>query len=414
MLYETEWRLLCDTLRKCHVRISLSRPEEMAAAVLPEGFSPFGEERLPSTLTLGELLGQLAPCTLYKRTDALQRAYLYFKVPSGKESRIVLVGPYLKAPLSAQQLLYIGEQNGVSPKNQRYLKEYYAGIPVLPEGDRLFVLLHTFCEHVFESPAFAIADVCDPDSALASPIHDMTRGDDLDGTIVNMKAMEQRYGFENELMEAVSLGQMHKEALLLSALSMQNFEQRASDPVRNIKNYGIIMNTLLRKAAQKGGVHPMYLDSVSTAFALKIEQLPTVEAGADLMRDMFRSYCRLVRKNAMRGLSRVVQQTVLLIDSDLSADLCLGTLAKAQNVSPGYLSIIFKKEMGKTLSHYIREKRMQHAAHLLSTTQLQVQTVALHCGILDVQYFSKLFKAENGMTPREYREEAKRSREGGS
>lgn len=158
----------------------------------------------------------------------------------------------------------------------------------------------------------------------------------------------------------------------------------------------------------------MYLDSVSTAFALKIEQLETVELGANLMRDMFRSYCRLVRKNAMRGLSRVVQQTVLLIDSDLSADLCLATLARAQNVSSGYLSTIFKREMGKTLSCYIREKRMQHAAHLLSTTQLQVQTVALHCGILDVQYFSKLFKAEKGMTPREYREEAKRPREGGA
>ena len=104
MFYETEWLLLCDTLRKCHVRISLCRPEEAALAVLPEGFAVFGEGLSLRALTLGDLLGQLAPCTLYKRTDALQRAYLYFKVPLGKESGIVLVGPYLKAPLSAQQL----------------------------------------------------------------------------------------------------------------------------------------------------------------------------------------------------------------------------------------------------------------------------------------------------------------------
>lgn len=47
---------------------------------------------------------------------------------------------------------------------------------------------------------------------------------------------------------------------------------------------------------------------------------------------------------------------------------------------------------------------MNHAMHLLTTTGLQIQTVALHCGVMDVQYFSKMFKRQTGMTPREYRE----------
>ena len=46
---------------------------------------------------------------------------------------------------------------------------------------------------------------------------------------------------------------------------------------------------------------------------------------------------------------------------------------------------------------------MEHAAHLLGSTSLQIQTVALHCGIMDVQYFSKLFKRQTGMTPSDYR-----------
>ena len=41
--------------------------------------------------------------------------------------------------------------------------------------------------------------------------------------------------------------------------------------------------------------------------------------------------------------------------------------------------------------------------HLLKTTRLQVQTVAQHCGMMDVQYFSKTFKKIAGVTPREYR-----------
>ncbi len=94
----------------------------------------------------------------------------------------------------------------------------------------------------------------------------------------------------------------------------------------------------------------------------------------------------------------------LLIDSDLSANLSPGLLAKNQNISLGYLSTIFKKETGKTISEYIREKRILHAAHLLSTTNLQIQTVAVHCGIMDVQYFSKTFKKQMRKTPKEYRE----------
>ncbi|MBO5899054.1 MAG: helix-turn-helix transcriptional regulator, partial [Clostridia bacterium] len=66
-----------------------------------------------------------------------------------------------------------------------------------------------------------------------------------------------------------------------------------------------------------------------------------------------------------------------------------------------------KRETGKTLSEYTREKRIQHAAHLLATTQLQIQTVALHCGMMDVQYFSKVFKRELGLTPSEYRQSLK-------
>jgi len=58
----------------------------------------------------------------------------------------------------------------------------------------------------------------------------------------------------------------------------------------------------------------------------------------------------------------------------------------------------------KTVSEYVRYKRIEHAKYLLGTTHLQIQTVAQHCGIMDVQYFLKAFKKEVGKTPKEYRE----------
>ena len=94
-----------------------------------------------------------------------------------------------------------------------------------------------------------------------------------------------------------------------------------------------------------------------------------------------------------------------MIDADLTADLSAGAIASALDVSLGYLSTVFKKEVGETVSEFVRKKRMEYAAHLLTTTEQQVQSVAISVGIVDLNYFTRLFKAHTGKTPTEYRKE---------
>ena len=409
MTYENELKLLCDTFGKCGLRTVITTLSESLSEISFSEIDMIIHTTASKSMRLGEYLGKLEPCTVYKLKDVNQLCYTYFLLSQAKAGPLLIVGPYLSAPISSQATLEIGERLGISPKNQKYLDEYYTGLPVISNSSPIFVMLDTFCERIWGSPSFSIVDVGKEDKAPASPISDTSRDEDLDDVLINIAVMEKRYSFENEMINAVTLGQLHKENLLLSAMSEQPFEARLADPIRNAKNYGIIMNTLLRKAAENGGVHPIYLDKVSSGFAQKIEQLSSLSDNAALMHDMFRTYCRLVRKHTVQKYSPVVQKAILLIDSDLSADLTLSSLATNQNVTPPYLSSIFKKETGQTISEYIRNRRMAHASHLLATTHLQIQTVALHCGIMDVQYFSKIFKRHTGKTPKEYRESAKRS-----
>ena len=342
---------------------------------------------------------------MYKQTDVYRRAWLYLLLPN-REKNVLLVGPYLSAPISEETLLEMNEKNGFSPQMQSTLRQYYTSLPVLRDTNLLFVVLETFCERIWHRPSFAVVDVNREHRVPDSLLSEAPGVDSFDDRLVNMKVLEQRYKFENEMIQAVSLGQIHKEKQLLPAFEAMQFEMRSSSPLRNAKNYSIIMNTLLRKAAEGGGVHPVYLDRVSSDFARKIEELSVLSACPALMSEMFVTYCRLVRKHSIRNYSPTVQKAILLIDSDLSAPLSLSNIAAAQGVSEGYLATVFKKETEKTVTEYVREKRMKHAAHLLTTTRLQVQTIALHCGIMDVQYFSKLFKKQTGKTPKEYRETA--------
>jgi len=404
MPYEQELSLLHDTFQKSHV--NLARLAEADFYSLRE-VNPLQNAIDASDVSARRLfLQSLSPYTMYKQTDVYRRAWVYLLLPQKEEQEVLLMGPYLASPISEEELLEMGEENGLSPQMQRTLREYYASLSVLRDTNLLFVMLETFCERIWQRPSFALVDVNREHHVPVSLLSPSPRTDSFDDHLANMKVLEKRYEAENELIRAVTLGQIHKEKQFLPGFEAMRFEMRGSSPLRSVKNYSIIMNTLLRKAAENGGVHPVYLDRVSSDFARKIEETSVLSAFPMLMNEMFRSYCRLVRKHSIRRYSPAVQKAILLIDSDLSAPLTLSAIAAAQGLSEGYLATVFKRETEKTVSEYVREKRMKHAAHLLTTTRLQIQTIALHCGIMDVQYFSKLFKKHTGKTPKEYRETA--------
>ena len=406
MFYEHELHFLCDVLKKSRIQVSFASLKEPLGKILDKSIFSVLEHLGLFNAPLENFIGKLEQNVLYKNTDVFNICYNYFILPETPENTVLFIGPYLNSPLSQSQLLKVGENSKISPKNQKIFYEYYSGIPVISENSHLLIMLHTFCEKIWGADNFTVHDVEQERKLPVSPISQDAETE-LDQTLANITLMEKRYSYENEFIEAVTLGQIHKADSLLSGLNELSFEKRTQDPLRNMKNYCIIMNTLFRKAAENGGVKPIYLDKVSSSFAVKIEQISNLTEIKSLMKEIFRSYCRLVRKHTMKNYSPIVQKTIIFIESDLSANLTLNTLAKVQNVSGGYLSTIFKKETGQTLTEYIRDKRMKHAAHLLSSTHLQIQTVAVHCGIMDVQYFSKLFKKHIGKTPKEYRESIK-------
>lgn len=404
MNYEGELRMLCETFQKCRVSTLFVSNGGVANAVKGDlSDLLFGEE---ASVLKEEFLKTIRPNTIYRRTSPSQCSHLLLRLPHPPQETVLVIGPYLPAPLTQRQIFEIAEKYAIPPQRQKLLENYYASLPILPETSHLFSLLDTFGDRIWGSNRFTVEEIQGQSVAEIRPLP--SRGDGGEDTLMRMKIMEERYAAENMLIRAVARGQIHKCTALMENFATMPFEKRLDDPLRNLKNYSIIMNTLLRKAAEQGGVHPIHLDEMSSAFAARIEQLPSMAAGHALMGEIFRSYCLLVRKHTMRNYSSTVQKTLIMIDADLTADLSLRRLAAAQNISPSYLSATFKKETGKTLTDYINSERMQLAAHLLETTALQVQTVAAHCGILDVQYFSKLFKKYKEKTPKEYRESFKK------
>ena len=402
MLHETEFRFLQRILHNLHLPATLLTPQCTDGEALDMGIRRFlGQEdayqRLFHTLPF-----QLEQNTIYKMTDAFLCTYLFLPLPQ-EERCTLLIGPYMTAQLSREQLLQEAERYAIAPSNFRQLEAFYGTVPVIGEESVLLSVVNAYADLLWGgSENYTVTDMIE-ELAASTPLSLRSEPLSSDQALRDMETMAQRYAFENELLKAVSQGVRHKAASMLGNMSQFAIEQRMADPVRNIKNYCIIMNTLLRKAAEQGGVHPLYIDSVSSDFARRIELLGSTTAAGKMMDEMLTSYCRLVKKHALAQYSAPVRKTLACIDADLTGDLSLSALADMQNISPGYLSTLFKKEVGQTLTDYVNSRRVEHAAAMLRSGTLQVQTVAQYCGIPDVNYFSKLFKRYTGVSPKEFR-----------
>lgn len=402
MFYETELFFARQLLKKHHIPSQVVEPSRSTLGDTDHiGISRFlGADSHKKALSA--LLPELKSGTVYKVRNLSFLNYIYLLLPDS-EDQLLIIGPYSLVDITPEMVLELGEKMKLEPAAIKQLEFTLSQVTVISSDGPLNTIIDTLCEFMWGEGNYKIES-----SSAATPerLFGFKGEGAPEDTVLKMKLMEQRYFYENELMDAVTHGKTHKAEMLLSGFSQITFDRRLTDQLRNTKNYAIIMNTLLRKAAQNGGVHPIYIDALSSEYAKKIEQLPSVSAATTFMREMFFGYCTLVKRKAIGHYSPLVQKAVACIDGDLTADLSLKRLSDMNKVSESYFSTLFKKETGKTLTDYVTEKRMEKAKALLRTTNLQVQTVAQHCGIFDVHYFSKMFKAKTGMSPKEYRQKA--------
>ena len=390
--------------KKFHLQIITLTPGESDAPSVDLGLRSFLGMEDRYNHMVGDMVLRSEARTIYRLTDEFYCSYIYLQLPGTPRHTALIAGPYITFEMSHEQFAADVERLGIPPWLSRRVEEYYRNVPVLQDPSLLLNLFTAFGETLWDDFIITEVDHTAPLPDLAAlTIPEANTSQQL---LMDMQIMQARYDSENELLRVVAAGQVLRAERLLNGFIPTHFARRAADPVRDIKNYCIIGNTLMRKAAEQGGVHPVYLDEISSAFAKRIEGLSAVEAGEGLFSDMVRSYCRLVRKHTAQHYSPQVEKAVLFIDADLSQDLSLGTIAENLNISAGYLSSVFRKETGKTVTEYVNEKRTEHAAALLRGSSLQVQTVAQYCGIPDVNYFSKIFKRRYGVTPREYRRQA--------
>lgn len=316
----------------------------------------------------------------------------------------LLVGPFLMKSSDSNHLQNLLFQRSIPKTLHHVFKQYYSSIEILSTGTISTIMkciLRMLSALDKSSDEYQVNISYDYDENYSSLAED--NEPDFD-TYHHLHVLEKRYESENQLYHAVEIGDYKTASSVIfdNQIMFKLLERVPNNPLRSHKNLFFVQNTLLRKAAEKGGVHPIYTDSVSGKYAILIERVQQISEFSQLYSKMIYEYCELVNKHSVSQYSPFVGKAIEYVRLNLDRPLQLSEIAKMLNTSLATASRKFKAETGEAFSDYINRLRMEEALRLMEHKKYSLTQIALKIGYNDVNYFTKIFKKIYHCTPTEY------------
>ena len=153
-----------------------------------------------------------------------------------------------------------------------------------------------------------------------------------------------------------------------------------------------------------------YEGALNYRFELRENYLSDVMAMTDYenLRDWFlekmTQVCSGIHHRKEHQSESVVARARAYMQENYGSDISLDDVSREVNVSPYYFSKLFKDESGENFIEYLTRLRIGQARKLLLESDKSVKEISLLVGYMDPNYFSRIFKKQTGMTPREFRE----------
>ena len=113
------------------------------------------------------------------------------------------------------------------------------------------------------------------------------------------------------------------------------------------------------------------------------------------------SWHREAHTNAPKKMD--ISSVKSFLDEHYKEKLSLESVASHFFIDKHYLSRLFKEQYGVTLVTYLQQVRITHAKRMLRFTDKSIEEIGLECGIGELNYFSRVFKKMEGVSPSEFR-----------
>lgn len=180
--------------------------------------------------------------------------------------------------------------------------------------------------------------------------------------------------------------------------------------------YGPSLPSVYEKYKERGG-RPVFHPENIKQFTQLFTELYDLTASSDYIRDMrinekLGALLTILMEQSWHPESITISRKRLelaavkeYLDWHYTDKIPLDDLAEHFFINKFYLSKIFKETYGTTVNNYLISKRITRAKQLLRFTDMTVDEVGAAVGMGDANYFSRMFRKVEGISPREYRKQ---------
>ena len=322
---------------------------------------------------------------------------ILYRVPEPFEDCLLFIGPFITETTNYNFMSRILKDNNFPIATIQAIETYYQAIPHTDE-DTVIHTLQTLLAHII--PNFVPNNI---ETVNFSSDNEIKLATDTSFSQSFMRELYDNYvSIHNSIFEQIGQNN-HEETSQSLYTYLSQIGLLHENNITRLKYMLHKFNAKCEYAVLQKKVHYFYIERTFLSFEQKIQKEYSCDRLIALHYEMIRKYGLVVRNHSLEQYSYNVRKAINYINLHLQEPLSLSYIADIIDKNSSFLSNQFKKETGKTITSFIHERRIEAAIHLFNTSELNIQEVAEQVGILELNYFSKLFKKQIGMSPSEYK-----------
>lgn len=178
----------------------------------------------------------------------------------------------------------------------------------------------------------------------------------------------------------------------------------SKNKMQNLKYHFVITIAIIARYCIDGGMDVSTSYALSDFYIQKADESRMPEELNELHRQAavdYASRMKKLRKDKITSLH--VVRCIDYMHDNLHSRITIEELAELVELHPSYLSRLFKKETGLSVSEYIQQLKVDTAKNMLLYSDFTPARISSVLAFPDQSYFTRVFKKYTGLTPRKFK-----------
>lgn len=338
-----------------------------------------------------------------KSTIYYENYFIIKVITSDNISGTLLVGPTIPSEIDEKSINSLMKKFDILVKYRESLINYYNNIVIMDFNS--FIDVGLLLYHSIYHDKLDLTNVLKVDEML----DDIALKDSKAFYISNSKKrrscrLHHSQEFEIDLLKHITEGDLEE---VIKFFKYNTFDgeigSNSKNPLRNLKNIFISYTSIVSRASIEKGLSWEVSLTLTDFYFEAVEELNTIKDINDLFLKMILDYTDHIKEIKMNNYSSAIRKCLKYIYEHLYEKISLSKLADYSSMNSSYLSHLFKKEVGVSISDYIQKERIEESKKLILSGKKPLVDIYMPLGFIDQSHFTKTFKKFVGITPKEYR-----------